>query len=645
MKIYKFLIAFTFLLLSTIELKAQTFIYSYTDPCTGLLKSISVPTNGVTVTYFGEINTFNPEDFNNGTFNVWANNVFSSFGGNNPCGSTVGISTSINMAQNSAMSVLGILNSLDVISSISGGGMNTNGVTESSKTSGKSDKKNNKKNNNQSQSTGTTAGTSNGSSTESTGSTGTSNGSSNGSSTESTGSTGTSNGSSTESTGSTGTSNGSSTESTGSTETNGSSTESTGSTGTNGSSTESTGSTGTNGSSTESTGSTGTNGSSTESNGSTESTGSTETNGSSTESTGSTGTNGSSTESNGSTNGSSTESTGSTNGSSTESTGSTNGSSTGSTGSTNGSSTESTGSTNGSSTESTGTSSTESTGSTNGSSTESTTGTSNASSTESTGTGTSNESGTENSSNNSETEVAIQEEKPSSNVLGGSVGSVQNSTNPTKGNAPTIVLSSDFAGFNFKAGDVTYGGKGTAGWTSVNWSGTKSYGFMLDYTSANRGPNFTAFYASIKKKRIDLISGTGTVSFFGKGSLYGTLAIGQMWSLDKSKKLKVIYMATSSVGNVFETKFIGTAFIAGGMYDLGVGKRLQIKFTNLFIYAPYISYYNDMVLKSPYVIMPLIGTNIGITKKFKLNVNLGGTYAVGEDVLNFTFMMGTRFAI
>ena len=591
MKIYKFLIAFTFLLLSTIELKAQTFIYSYTDPCTGLLKSISVPTNGVTVTYFGEINTFNPEDFNNGTFNVWANNVFSSFGGNNPCGSTVGISTSINMAQNSAMNVLGILNSLDAISSISGGGMNTNGVTESSKTSGKSDKKNNKKNNNQSQSTETTAGTSSGSSTESTGSTGTSNGSS----TESTGSTGT-NGSSTESTGSTGSTNGSSTESTGS-----AGTSSTESTGTNGSSTESTGSTGTsNGSSTESTGSaestTGTsNGSSTESTGSTESTTGTS-NGSSTESTGS----------------SSTESTGSTG--STESTGSAEST----TGTSNASSTEST----------TGTSSTESTGSA-----------------ESTGTGTSNGSGTENSSNNSETEVVIQEEKPSSNVLGGSIGSVQNSTNPTKGNAPTIVLSSDFAGFNFKAGDVTYGGKGTAGWTSLNWSGTKSYGFMLDYTSANRGPNFTAFYASIKKKRIDLISGTGTVSFFGKGSLYGTLAIGQMWSLDKSKKLKVIYMATTSVGNVFETKFIGTAFIAGGMYDLGVGKRLQIKFTNLFIYAPYISYYNDMVLKSPYVIMPLIGTNIGITKKFKLNVNLGGTYAVGEDVLNFTFMMGTRFAI
>jgi len=168
---------------------------------------------------------------------------------------------------------------------------------------------------------------------------------------------------------------------------------------------------------------------------------------------------------------------------------------------------------------------------------------------------------------------------------------------------------------------------------------------MLDYTTANKGPNLTAFYALIKKRRIDLISATGTTSFYGKGSLYGTIAIGQMWSFPKVKNLKAIYMATSSMGNVFGTKFIGTAFIAGGMYDMKMGKRTQIKFTNLFIYAPYISYYNDMVLKSPYVIMPIIGTNIGVTKKFKLNVNLGGTYAIGENVLNFTFMMGTRLAL
>ena len=298
----------------------------------------------------------------------------------------------------------------------------------------------------------------------------------------------------------------------------------------------------------------------------------------------------------------------------------------------------------------TGTNGSTTTGGTTGSNGSTTTGgTTEGSGSSTTGGTTGSNGSTPNNNNSTGTDAATNEEKKSSNILGGSVGSIQNSTSgggsPTKGNAPTIVLSSDFAGFNFKSGDATYGGKGTAGWTSLNWDGTRSHGFMLDYTSANKGPNFTAFYASIKKRRIDLISVTGTTSFYGKGSLYGTVALGQMWSFPKVKNLKAIYMATSSYGNVYGTKFIGTAFIAGGMYDFKIGKRTQIKLTNLFIYAPYISYYNDMVLKSPYVIMPIIGTNIGVTKKFKLNVNFGGTYALGENVLNFTVMMGTRFAL
>jgi hypothetical protein len=510
--------------------KAQTYVYSYADPCTGNIKTINVPANGVTVTYFGQMNTFSPADFTNGTFNNWANSVYSSFGGNNPCGSTVGVSSTVSMAQNSAMNTLSIMSSLSAISDIAssmgagaGGGLNTNGVTESSKTEAKSDdKKSDKKSSDNSSGGSTTGGSTTGGSTTG--------GSTTGGST------------------------------TGGSTTGGSTT------------------------------------------------GGSTTGGSGTESGGTTGGSGTGTESGGTTGG---------------------GSGTGSGG---GTGTESGGTTGG--------------GTGSGSSTTSGSGT--------TGSGSS---GTNPNGNNSGDAGGATDEKKSSNVLGGSVTSIQSSSgtstggsksggNPTtKGGAPTIVLSSDFAGFNFKSGETTYGGKGTAGWTSLNWDGSKSHGFMLDYTSANKGPNFTAFYASIKKRRINLISLTGTTSFYGKGSLYGTVALGQMWSFPKVKNLKAIYMATTSYGNVYGTKFVGTAFIAGGMYDLKLGKRTQIKFTNLFIYAPYISYYNDMVLKSPYVIMPIIGTNIGITKKFKLNVNFGGTYALGEDVLNFTVMMGTRFAL
>ena len=574
--------------------KAQTYVYSYADPCTGIIKTINVPTNGVTVTYFGQMHTFNPADFTNGTFNNWANGVYSSFGGNNPCGSTIGVTTSISMAQNSAMNVLGIMNSLSAVSEIASsmgasGGLNTNGVTESSKTDSKSsDKKNDKKNNSGGSTEGgsTTSGSTTGGPTTSGSTTG---GSTNGSTTG-----GSTNGSTT----------GGST--TGGSTAGGSTNGSTTSGSTTGGSTTGGSTTGGSTTSGSTTGGSTTGGSTT---------GGSTTSGSTT---GGSTSNGEST-----TSGGSTATSGSTTGGST-----TGGSTTG--GSTNGGGNKEPGNSgSGSNTTETGGSGTGSGGS---------------------GTSSTNPNG------GSGSDAASTEEKKSSNILGGSVGSIQNATStsttsskggssPTKGNAPTIVLSSDFAGFNFKSGDATYGGKGTAGWTSLNWNGTRSHGFMLDYTSANKGPNFTAFYASIKKRRIDLISLTGTTSFYGKGSLYGTFALGQMWNFPKVKNIKAIYMATSSYGNVYGTKFIGTAFIAGGMYDFKVGKRTQVKLTNLFIYAPYISYYNDMVLKSPYVIMPIIGTNIGVTKKFKLNVNFGGTYALGENVLNFTVMMGTRFAL
>ena len=573
MYVKSFIFALLLFLLPTV-VGAQTYVYSYTDPCTGMLKTINVPTNGVTVTYFGQMNTFSPADFTNGTFNNWANGVYNSFGGNNPCGSTIGVSSSISMAQNSAMNTLNILSSLSTISDIAssigaGGGLNTNGVTESSKTESKSD---NKKNDKKSNSNGSGSNVTNGSTTGGT--------STNGSTTGGSGSiTNNTNGTNGSTTG--GASNGSTTGGA----SNGSNTSGSGSTTNNG----------TNGSTTNGGSTTGDNGSSSNS-----SSGNSTTNGSSTSGNSNSTTNG------GSQNGS---------GSGTES-----GSNTSNTGSgTNGSGSNTGSGTNGS------------------------------------GSGSGNTNPPQNG-NSTGTEAAVDGEKKSSNILGGSVTSIQNSTstntnsakggNPTtKGGAPTIVLSSDFAGFNFKSGDMTYGGKGTAGWTSLNWDGSRSHGFMLDYTSANKGPNFTAFFATIKKRRINLISATGTTSFYGKGSLYGTVALGQMWSFPKVKNLKAIYMATSSYGNVYGTKFIGTAFIAGGMYDLKLGKRTQVKFTNLFIYAPYISYYNDMVLKSPYVIMPIVGTNIGVTKKFKLNVNFGGTYALGENVLNFTVMMGTRFAL
>lgn len=495
------------LLLITFVCSAQI-NYSYTDPCTGVLKTITVPSNGVTVTYYGQIKTFAPADFYSGAFETWSQGVYSSFGNNNPCASVVGLPAAVNVAQNSAINFLGIVNSLSSLADLASGSSNiTSSIGSVQNVGGGGDggngssPKSSKNNSN---------GNTNGSNSNNNGNTGSSGTSSNGSNSNGTGS-----------------------------QSSGSTTQSSGS-GTQGSGTTGSGETGgSQGSGTTGTGSTTGNGS----------------NGNS----GGTGSNGN-------------------------------------------------------------------------------------------GNGTGNGSGSE----NTQTET---EGGGKTNVVGSGVGSVQNSTSggggggskssggPTSknGNRPSILASSDFVGFNFQNSEVKRGGKVSAGYTAMRWDGKRSSGITADYTTAMKGPNVTAFYAFMSKKRIDLISASLTMGFDVKRTTYGTLALGQMWTLKKN--VKAVYMLTGSYGNVNETPFVGTAAIAGGMWDVKIGKRVDMKLLCLYVYAPYVSYYNDILLKSPHVVLPIVGTNLGVTKRFKVNINVGGAWAINENALNYTVMMGTRMLL
>lgn len=436
--------------------------YSYTDPCTGSKKTIQVPSNGVTVTYYGQIQTFQPNDFYSGVFESWAQGVYSSFGASNPCASIVGVPTAVTVAQSSAINFLGTVNSLSALADMANIGGSSNmigGTVQSTQNSTSGGKKN--------------------------------------------------------SSNQTGSNQGSQTGGSGSTQESG-----------------------------------------TQSNGQVGSTGSESSSGS-----------------------------------------------TGGSGSGTGTQTESSGSSQGT--------------------------------------------GSESSTSPSETT----EEGGKTNLVGSSVGSVQNSTssnsNPSNknGGRPTMLASSDFVGFQFKNSDVTAGGKFTGGFASMRWDGARSWGINMDYTTALKGPNITGYYAFMKPKRIDLISVTATVGFEEKMTAYATVSFGQMWTIKKLDNAKVVYMLTGSWGRVYGSPFIGTAAIAGAMYDFKITHRFDVKVLALYVYAPYVSYYNDILLKSPHVVLPIVGTNVNLTKRFKLNINCGGAWAIKEAALNYTVMFGTRMLL
>ena len=550
-----------------LNLNAQSYNYSYTDPCTGNIKTVVVPINGnVTVAYYGEIGSFSYNDFSNGTFDAWTNNIFAQYGTNSPCSEIVGLGTAVNVTQGTALNVIGILNSLSSISDLASGSTNMLGGAVNSIGNGGNGNSNNNKKGNNSQ-----------------------NGSGNNSN-------------------STTTNNNNSTTNNTQNQTNG-----TGNTNEGSSTTSGTNETGTNGG----------NGTSNQNAGTQNSTqaGGTTTQGGTNE--------------NGNTSSNTTVNGGGNNGGGSNTNG-TNGETSGSQNQT--SETPTTGGT----TETNGNGETSETPINNQTTTE------NGNNSSGTGNGTNSGSGSgESNTGNNQTEEpkASEEEGGQTNITGGASTTVKASPTSKEGGKPTVVASADFVGFNFRNSDVRVGAKATGGYTSLRWDGKRSYGILGDYTSALRGPNITSFYAWVRPKSIILTSGTLTIGFEGNRSLYGTFAAGQMFNIQKVKSLKLLYMGTVSYGVVYRESFLGTALIGGATYDLKIGKRFDIKLMNLLVYAPYVSYYNDVVLKSPYVMLPSIGTNIRITKKFKFNINGGGAWDLKTSALNYTITCGTRMII
>ena len=108
-----------------LSVKAQSFSYSYIDPCTGASKSIVISSlNGnspIVMNYYGQVKTFTASELQNGSFDTWANGIYNSYGKGNPC-EQVGIVTIttnvLNVSNNIISNVVALSSMLTSITDI-----------------------------------------------------------------------------------------------------------------------------------------------------------------------------------------------------------------------------------------------------------------------------------------------------------------------------------------------------------------------------------------------------------------------------------------------------------------------------------------------------------------------------------------------
>ncbi len=197
------------LVLGSIVVNAQSFIYNYTDPCTGILNSVTLSqTSGsVVMFYAGQYQTFTAAQLQTGAYEAWIAQINAQFPpGSNPCagnGSSNANNSNANIGTNTASNVSGIVSiSTSIAGSLGGGSVSTGSISTGS-TNGSSSSSGSSSNDNNNNSSGS-SGSSGGSSTGSSGSSGSGSGGTSGGSSSSGGNTGGSGGSSGGSSGSSG---------------------------------------------------------------------------------------------------------------------------------------------------------------------------------------------------------------------------------------------------------------------------------------------------------------------------------------------------------------------------------------------------------------------------------------------------------
>jgi len=613
----KGLFTFILILFTFNNLFSQSYSYSYVDPCTGKVKSLTIPSgqNTITVNYYGSVSQFSGNDFNNGVFSAWINSVAAA-NSSQPCGEVVTqLTSNVNMivTQNilsTVMNVTSIANmaqSMSAMSNMSSGLGNSVNNSESGSSGGSEGSKKDKNN-------GKNSGgnSSNGSSPNNGGNSG--------------GNTGTTSGNQTQGQGSQISSN------------NGTSSQSTGSNGNSSGNGSTTNGNGNNPGSSNGNGQANSSGSGQASGGSVSSGSSGSANPSSSGGN-SSGSSGSSNEGSNSTSGSGNVQPNTNSGSNTTS-GSNTSSAGGSSSSTSGGSTGGNSGGSGSTGSGSGTGGSGSTGS--------------GSSTGGSGTGT----------NGTQTAPGAQENTSTAKSGGGSTGGISNSISNSednsgggKGGTSKSGGSKTRTGSLIGSGDVVAlksaedpGAnnqfKFTASLTHANTNNTKVSGLLGNYTTEIRNLNLTLYKAwVIPKSQWTIIAANSSMLNFEKDFFNTTTTLASKRFKGDWKKLTVMMGLNYTMGNLGETKFGNLSAVGGGFYSYNLGKKVSGSILCLAVYSPFTQFFEGQWWQSGTLLVPFNSWDYSITKTFKFNISISGVYEVNRNFLNYQVLTGGKILL
>lgn len=126
-----------------LSVNGQSFIYSYTDPCTQELKFINADMSSpIVIAYYGQVKTFSYTELQDGTFDNWINSVYLKYQSTSPC-QGVGVTTTTTTTTNTTLNIVSNVMNLGSISNVGSVNVDVGSSTSSGTNVGTTNKTNN----------------------------------------------------------------------------------------------------------------------------------------------------------------------------------------------------------------------------------------------------------------------------------------------------------------------------------------------------------------------------------------------------------------------------------------------------------------------------------------------------------------------
>ena len=179
----------------------------------------------------------------------------------------------------------------------------------------------------------------------------------------------------------------------------------------------------------------------------------------------------------------------------------------------------------------------------------------------------------------------------------------------------------------------------------VTWANTEqtiTAGGLLNYTTGQNEISLTG-YGSFKIEESMIIASNSFLYNVSQETWFNTGNV--MYAFKQSKYLTTLMGTNFSVGQLGDETFSNWAANVGTFTTFNGYKGFAMNLMGIAMYSPYTFFYEGQWFKGGFLFVPLTSFDFNVTKTFKFNVSTSTVYLMGEGILNFQLMTGTKMLL